>query len=282
MSGNPTFSVVGSRCGESAEEDRKPMRRLVESEMVEARDPFELEMRRLVDSKYMRPAKPDNPIRKLINGELSLQEVKAFYLGLLDSLDVFNRVLISRLLETAPNPEVRSEVLPVLAVEFGPPVESAHPTIFWNFLKAIGSTAEEIRPHPDLENGPCREEVALIRNMSWCELLARILVGETQGPVVFPLIANALKRHYGLKDRDVFYFTLHAAHDKRDTEILFRLLVREARTAADRKAVIDTIERTFDQGRYKFTGCRLEESPRYSYAMRYISGLEAISAGAAP
>ncbi|MCG8424403.1 MAG: iron-containing redox enzyme family protein [Proteobacteria bacterium] len=177
--------------------------------------------------------------------------------------------MIARILQAAPTPEARTAVLPVIDVEFGPPLDNAHPRIFEEFLVALGTPAEDVTPDPDLDNGPCREEVAALRSMSWCELLARILVGETQGPVVFPVISEALSRNYGLTKKEIFYFTLHAAHDKKDTEILIRLIVEQARTETDRRAVIETINRSFDEGRYTIHACQLEPEPRYSYTAQF-------------
>jgi len=228
---------------------------------------FESRVRRLIDSKYERVPSEDNPLWRLVNDRLPLNECRAFYLSLRDSLAVFNRVLLGRLLEECPNAEARSELLPVIAVEFGPPLDAAHPEIFNRFLRSLGVPEAEVRESADLlePTGACRAEIEEIRSLSWCGLLARLLVGESQGPVVFPAILEALRRNYGLSVGDTFYFAIHATHDKKDTEVLLRLLSREVKTEAQEEEVFGVINRTFDAGRYSMTGCRLEAVPRYRY-----------------
>jgi len=229
---------------------------------------FESRVRGLIDSKYQRAPSDDNPLWRLVNDRLPLSECRAFYLGLRDSLAVFNRVLLGRLLEECPSADARSELLPVIAVEFGPPLESAHPEIFNRFLRSLGVSEADLRESADLlePTSACRPEIEEIRSLSWVGLLARLLVGESQGPVVFPAILEALRRNYGLSAQDLFYFAIHATHDKKDTEVLLRLLAREVKTEAQQEEVLAVIERTFDAGRYAATGCRLEAVTRYRYA----------------
>ncbi|WP_394842266.1 iron-containing redox enzyme family protein [Pendulispora brunnea] len=203
-----------------------------------------------------------------MNDRLPLEECQAFYSGIRDGLAVFNRVLLGRLLEESPTERARSELLPVIAVEFGPPASAAHPAIFKRFLRSLGVPESETHESADLlePTNACAAEVEALCNMSWCELLARLLVGETQGPVVFPVILDALRRNYGLSSFDVQYFSIHATHDKKDTEILFDLLARTVKSQADEDAVLRVVDEAFDGGRYLVTGCRLEPSPRYRFA----------------
>ncbi|HWL84353.1 MAG TPA: iron-containing redox enzyme family protein, partial [Polyangiaceae bacterium] len=229
---------------------------------------FERGLRERVDSKYLREPTADNPLWRLVNDRLPLEECRAFYLGLRDSLAIFNRVLLGRLLEESPTEKARSELLPVIAVEFGPPASAAHPAIFKRFLRSLGVSESETHESADLlaATNVCASEVEALGNMSWCELLARLLVGETQGPVVFPVILDALRRNYGLSSFDVQYFSIHATHDKKDTEILFDLLARTVKSQVDQDAVLRVVDEAFDGGRYVVTGCRLEASPRYRFA----------------
>ena len=228
---------------------------------------FERALREQIDAKYQREPTESNPLWRLVNDRLPIEECRAFYLGLRDSLAVFNRVLLGRLLEECPSAEARSELLPVIAVEFGPPLDAAHPEIFNRFLRSLGVPEAEVRESADLlePTSACRAELEEIRSLSWCSLLARLLVGESQGPVVFPAIHEALRRNYGLTVGDTFYFAIHATHDKKDTEVILRLLSNEVKTKAQEDEVFAVINRTFDAGRYAMTGCRLEAVPRYRY-----------------
>ncbi|WP_394827929.1 iron-containing redox enzyme family protein [Pendulispora albinea] len=229
---------------------------------------FERRLREQVDSKYRREPTADNPLWRLVNDRLPIEECRIFYVGLRDSLAVFNRVLLGRLLEESPSEGARSKLLPVISVEFGPPVEAAHPAIFNRFLRALGVSASDTHESSDLLalSSACAPEIAALRKMSWCELLARLLVGETQGPVVFPVILEALRRNYGLRSSDVSYFSIHATHDKKDTEILFDLLATSVKSQADEDAVARIVDTAFDSGRYAVTGCLLEAKPRYRFA----------------
>lgn len=242
---------------------------------------FETTLRLLVDSKYRRRPSQDNPLWRLVNDELPLAECRAFYVRERASLGVFNRVLLARLLSVAPSAEVRRELMPVISVEFGLAVESAHPRMYDRFLRALGVGSGELRasPNPIDPAHPCREEIEALGRMSWCELLARLLVGETQGPVVFPPIVAALKRNYGLSDADLTYFSIHATHDKKDAEILFGLLGQEAKTEADREAVLAALEDAFSSGRYARTACLLEAEPQYTFeeAAKSAAGARASS-----
>lgn len=247
------------------------MREIVTASDVAAeteRRAFELQMRMLADSKFRRAATDDNPFVRLQRDELPIAEVQAVYLGMLESLWVFNRVLLSRVLAMAPSVEARAELLPVVSVEFGPPIENAHPEIFRRFLRKLGLTAEATAEPTSFDSVDAAREASAMRQMTWLELLARLLVGETMGPKVFMPIAHALQKSYGLTREDVFYFYLHAQHDRRDTEILFALIGRYATSERDREQVLRTMNRSYDEGRYRLYGCALKGATEYQYAAR--------------
>ncbi len=229
---------------------------------------FETALRQHVDAHYEREPAPDNPFQRLIRGELSQRDCCAAFAGLWPSLVTFNRVLLPRLLAKAPSVPLRVELMNVIAQEYGPALDVAHPVLLKNFLTALGVDPIDLPWDTDIEYGPTRAEVAMLRGFSWCELLARILVGESVGPVAFPAVAAALEQSYGLSGFALRYFTVHAKTDKKDTEILFSLLRREAVTADDRERVFTVIDRSFEEGRYKLYGCRLDGTTDYRYADR--------------
>lgn len=235
---------------------------------IENKD-FELALRKLIDEKYDRAPAADNPILQLIQGELPLAGCRDFYGGMFQSLMVFNRVLLPRLLSTAPSVPLRVELMGVIAQEYGPQLDDAHPVLFLNFLSSIGVETASYDWSFDLERGPCAQEVKLLRELSFVELLARILVGESLGPVVFPAVADALKRNYGLGDNAVAYFGIHAVTDKKDAELLFDLVRREARTEPQQRAVLKVVEDSFEFGRYRIYGCKLPGTTSYRYARKF-------------
>lgn len=229
---------------------------------------FETAVRQRVDRHYEREVASDNPFQRLIRGELSQRDCRAVFAGLWPSLVTFNRVLLPRLLAKAPNVPLRVELMNVIAQEYGPALDVAHPVLLKNFLMALGVDPADLPWDTDIEYGPSRAEVAMLRGFSWCELLARMLVGESVGPVAFPAVAAALDQYYGLSGFALRYFTVHAKTDKKDTEILFGLLRREAATEADRQRVFAVIDRSFEEGRYKLYGCRLDGTTDYRYTDR--------------
>jgi pyrroloquinoline quinone (PQQ) biosynthesis protein C len=229
---------------------------------------FELQLRMLADAKFRRDVTADNPFARLHRGELPLAEVQAVYSGMLESIWVFNRVLLSRVLAMAPSVEARTALLPVVSVEFGPPIENAHPVILQHFLRKLGLSEEVIAEPASFGSPDAVREAETIRQMTWLELLARLLVGETMGPKVFAAIADALRKSYGLAKEDVFYFYLHAQHDRRDVEILFSLIARHAVNKGEREQVLRTMNRSYDEGRYRLYGCALAGANDYQYAAR--------------
>ena len=232
---------------------------------------FELQLRNQIDAKYARPVEGDNPFAQLLLGKLSLTEVRDVYLGMFDSLMVFNRVLLPRLLEKSPDLEARVELMSVIAVEYGPHLEDAHPVLFMDFLEAVGADRAPLMSKViDLEAPANRAEVEFMQSASWVELLGRILVGESLGPMVFPAISEALATHYGLKGGALAYFDIHSVHDKKDAEVLFDMIRRYAVSDSDKKKVFDIVDRSFDQGRYKQYGCALPgTTAAYSYSRKF-------------
>lgn len=227
---------------------------------------FELALRKRIDAKFDREPRPDNPILRLINGEMQLPELRAYYKGMWQSLVVFNRVLLARLLERAPTLPIRCEVLEVVIPEFGRNLRDAHPLYFRNFLEALGVPRRELDWDFDLESGPWAAEVKLLRGFTWPQILGRIVVGESIGPVTFNAVAAACQKHHKLADYALAYFTIHAVHDKKDTEILFDIVSRSVLTPADEEQMVQVVDLSFDNGRYLDYGCRLPDTEGYRYA----------------
>ncbi len=227
---------------------------------------FELKLRQLIDAKYDRPVDPENPFLALAEDRLPVTKCREVFGGWWDSLMVFNRVLLPRLLEKAPSVAVRVELMGVIAQEYGPHLKDAHPMLLRDFLLSLGVPESSLVWDCNLEDGPAAAEARMMRDASFVELLARILVGESLGPVVFPMIAESLSRSYNLSGRALAYFQIHAIADKKDAKLLFGMLRREAKTLADRQAVFNMVEKSFEQGRYKLYGCKLPRTTDYRYA----------------
>lgn len=227
---------------------------------------FELRLRQRLDEKFEREPAPENPLPRLLDGTMPLAELRTYYRSMWGSLMVFNRVLLARLLERAPTLPVRCEVLEVVLPEFGRNLRDAHPLYFRNFLEALGVPRRELEWDFDLENGPWAEEVKMLREYTWPQILARIIVGESIGPVAFNAVADACRKYHKLPEYAVAYFAIHAVHDKKDTEILFNVAANSILTPEDQKSVMDTIDWSFERGRYKDYGCKLPDTEGYRYA----------------
>lgn len=231
---------------------------------------FELGLRKQIDAKYKRTPAPGNPFVSLLEGKMSREECQGLFSGMLGSLLTFNQVLLPRLLRTAPTVEVRVELMSVIAQEFGVTgPKDAHPTYFAEFLKALGVETDAAIMADALNSEAVRAEQDFLRSLSFTELLARILVGESLGPKVFLLVASALQKSYKLTPRATMYFTLHAHHDKKDAEILFHMVARETHTDAEREKVIKVVDDSYDFGRYAQYGCAISDKIDYDFERRF-------------
>lgn len=75
---------------------------------------------------------------------------------------------------------------------------------------------------------------------------AHMLAAETPGPRHGKKRNNALRVHYGLSKTDVLFSTVHEVADIDHSNIGFELLEEFAKTEADRRRVIRTVEETLD------------------------------------
>jgi len=226
---------------------------------------FEFALRNHIDAKFRRPPQPDNAILRLIEGSLSREELRSYFRGMWESLMVFNRVLLARLVEQAPTLPIRCELVEIVNPEFGRNLRDAHPLYFRNFLEALGVPRRDLSWDFDLDHGPWAEEVQRIRSWTWPELVGRILCGESIGPVTFKAVARACQKYHHLPDYAVAYFAIHSVHDKKDTEILFNLAARTVTTPAAQASLIKIVDWSFDRGRYLDYGCRLPDTEPESY-----------------
>jgi pyrroloquinoline quinone (PQQ) biosynthesis protein C len=226
---------------------------------------FELALRKHIDTKFRRVPKPDNAILHLIEGSLSPEDFRAYFRGMWESLMVFNRVLLSRLIERAPTLPVRCELVEIVNPEFGRNLRDAHPLYFKNFLEALGVPSRELAWDIDMERGPWVEEIRCMRSWTWPELLGRILCGEAIGPVSFKAVARACQKYHALPDYAVAYFNIHSIHDKKDTEILFNLAARTVITEEAQASLLHIVDWSFDRGRYLDYGCNLPDTEPESY-----------------
>jgi pyrroloquinoline quinone (PQQ) biosynthesis protein C len=231
---------------------------------------FELRIRELIDAKYDRDPDTAGAWFRLFSGQMSQAECLAQYRPTWPRVLAFNRVILPQAIAKAPDLRLRVELMAVIGVEYGPDrLEDAHPVYFRNFLLGLGAAEGELPWGTGEEDPSLQEHLIWFRRMSWCEILATLLFYESFGPVTFRSLARTLKQEYALPARALQYFRVHAVHDKRDTEILFDLLRREARSEADQNAVVDVLDQLFDHPRFRQRACRLPGTTEYRFAARF-------------
>lgn len=237
---------------------------------MDDRKAFELEIRKLADEHFDRTPPEGHIMQRMIDGTLPIEEARELYGSMWPSFLVFNRVLLPRLLEKAPDLASRVALLPVISQEYGNAnYEQTHPVLFRRFLVALGVPEEKLSWEIDLVNpNPARDEAEWIRGFSWCEILGRILVGEAIGPVAFGAVARALQKNYGLSEESVRWFPIHYTVDKRDTEIIFDVVRDTILTDADREAFMKIVKASFGHAthRYGLYPWRFEGTTAYRYA----------------
>jgi hypothetical protein len=160
----------------------------------------------------------------------------------------------------------------VVAQEFGTKLDVAHPQYMRRFLLAMGAAESDVPWTVSIDDdSAAAEEARMIQGFDFVELLGRILVGESLGPTVFPAIADALRDSFELAEDSLTYFRTHAIADKRDADVLFKMIAAHARDESARARVVRVIRMSFTQGRYLFYACRHAGSSEYRFAPLYES-----------
>ena len=74
-----------------------------------------------------------------------------------------------------------------------------------------------------------------------------LLAGESHGPGVFGVMAKRLREQYDLSEEAVAFWSIHDVADKDHSGIGKDLLANFAKTPADGRLVIDTVNATLDR-----------------------------------
>jgi hypothetical protein len=214
---------------------------------------FDAKLRQVCDEAYQRQSPENNPVKKLIDGHATKQEVREFFVGdhWTDVL-VYNQVLFPHLLEQVPDVEGRVAVWQVVFPEYGRGHEErAYPFLLRNFYQALGVSSEQLPWSVDFEDSGVQRRVSAIFDRSLVQNLTRLLGNRTLGPAVFPLVRHALRQNLGMKPDQLMFFSTRAEEDKKSSEYLFSLVNRYANTRAKRDEALEELRAFFEQPRYR-------------------------------
>jgi len=125
--------------------------------------------------------------------------------------------------------------------ETGSGVEAdSHPTLFREFMGAIGIAPEGIRAQAATAAGRAFHEFAwtTVREGSFLAGLTLVGLGiERPLPTFFAMIARAFQRDLGLTDAAVRFFAVHTVADVKHSQLAARIVSGRATTATDQDEV---------------------------------------------
>jgi pyrroloquinoline quinone (PQQ) biosynthesis protein C len=219
------------------------------------RTDFELATRRLCDAFFVREGLPDAPFGRLLRGELTLVELKAFFVeeSRWETSLFFNQFILTTLMEKCPDETCRVRLWKVIFPEYGCGLpERSHTALARAFYSAIGVPEVDLPVALDLGQERYRKSLDELRSQSFVEILAgRFLGPETVGPKVFGAYADALEQKYGMTPTQVEFYRLHGVEDENDSALLFELLADYARTEEEQTAAHRALRRYYDQPRIR-------------------------------
>jgi pyrroloquinoline quinone (PQQ) biosynthesis protein C len=205
--------------------------------------------------------RPSPVYQMLYEGKMSRRQLQEF-VGQFSIFPLYNHGYHGRLYVNCPDHRWRSRIAEVTYEEGTGRLFSggvSHHEIYLRFGEAVGIARQQLYDWP-----LCAEAVgymnwfANICGRSFIEgASAHMLASEAVGMTVYTDVANALKKHHGLSDEDVKFWTVHAVADEDHTSIGRELLDEFARTEADQRLVLKAVEeahrmyRMLDDGTYQ-------------------------------
>lgn len=190
-----------------------------------------------------------NPaLRGIIEGRLGLDQVRGFctqyYLHVREVLRWIAQAYVN-----CPYPDVRLAIFQNLVEEeLGIYSKTkGHLDLLADFGAAIGLSRDDLeRTEPTYETAALIDCLELMcRTQPWYVTVAAIGIGfESQVPLTFGRVAEGLKKHYGLTDQDVLFWSVHVSADEEHGDISEDLVWGQAQTEADRANVRAWIRKT--------------------------------------
>lgn len=190
-----------------------------------------------------------NPaLQGIIEGSLSLDQVRGFcrqyYLHVREVLRWIAQAYVN-----CPDPKIRLAIFENLVEEelgFYSKTKG-HLDLLAEFGAALGLSREDLETSlPNYETAALIDCLELMsRTQPWYVTVAAIGIGfESQVPQTFGRVAAGLKKHYGLKDDDVLFWSVHVSADEEHGDISEELVWAQAQTETERDNVRHWIRKT--------------------------------------
>ena len=199
-----------------------------------------MENQKFVDSLIQEIVQPG--VNQLINnrfftelrqGKLSQKRLKGFALQHYHCNHAINKGLAFCMVRNANNPPLYNQFQELFTEE------QSHPGLMKRFGLAIGLTDEDF--DRELLIFECvAHTAAVIRGMflgTQAESRAGALVNETMVCRYSEEHIAALKRHYGLNDKAIQFFTVHAVADQEHTQMAAEVIAKHANTERQQELV---------------------------------------------
>jgi pyrroloquinoline quinone (PQQ) biosynthesis protein C len=134
--------------------------------------------------------------------------------------------------------------------ETGSGVEAeSHPTLFRNFLKALGISDDDISENCITEAGGACAKFChdLTRTGTFLEGIALVGVGiERTLPGFFQMLAQTFQRRYSMDESAVKFFLIHTVADVKHSQIASRIVAELAETPNARKQIRELLFHFWD------------------------------------
>ncbi len=178
--------------------------------------------------------------RDCFRGRLGLEDIRRWAVDVYPVIRDFSQLYLHVAAKCADE-RVLTFLATTIFEETGSGVEAdSHPTLFREFMSAIGIAEEGIRAQAATAGGRAFHEFAwtTVREGSFLAGLTLVGLGiERPLPAFFAMIARAFQRDLGLTEAAVRFFALHTVADVKHSQLAARIVSERATTATDQEAV---------------------------------------------
>ncbi len=208
---------------------------------------FQEELGRICAEAYRRPGAPTNPMKKLVRGQLTIEEARAFWWARWPGVLFNNQFLWPQLLRRCPDLDARVQLWPAISVEYGQSkLSESHPILYRQLLLGLGIPEQDCSfASTQALSAQFAPKLAKLEAQGWHELLGGFLARETVGPAVFGRIAQALERSFGISGQALSFFTVHAGQDEEDSRLVMELVARYGTTHETRELICKGVQNYF-------------------------------------
>ena len=226
-------------------------------------DEFEMSLRQQCDDAFDRPVSPDNPLRKLVHGQLSKEETCDFWIRYCWTRElIYNQITVPRLLELCPHVDARVQLWQSAYAEYGRGnLANSHPSMLRKFLMVLGASPERCGFNLDRDDAATRKTISDVESKSFVELMAYGFLGPaTIAPKTYGIFVMSLATSLGVLEDDLRFFNARRERDQKAVETVLALMTRYARTAEDQMAVKRALAEYYDDPVSRLFCCALGPS----------------------